>query len=195
VDELLRMRRLASRLLLLASTDSPGFLHRAPVDVAEFLAETLRRWGQTPRCWSLGALPEASVDADQDRLSAAIDALIENAVRHTSPGDRIELAARLDGENVILAVTDCGAGIPAAEIGRIFGRFTRVDAGRSRQTGGFGLGLAVVKAIAEAHDGSVRVKSTVGHGSTFEILLPTSTARATSKRAPDRQPTPKTAEG
>ena len=194
VDELQRMRRLASRLLLLASTDTPGFLRLAPVDVGDFLAETLRRWSQTPRRWSLGALPEASVNADQDRLTVAIDALIENAVRHTGTGDRIELAARLDGENVILAVTDSGAGIPAAETDRIFGRFTRVDAGRSRQTGGFGLGLAVVKAITEAHGGSVRVKSTVGHGSTFEILLPTSTARAIPERAPDRQPTPKTAE-
>jgi len=191
VDELLRMRRLASRLLLLASTDTPGFLCRAPVDVAEFLAETLRRWSQTPRRWSLGTLPEASVDADQDRLTAAIDALIENAVRHTGTGDRIELAARLDGRNVILAVTDSGAGIPPAEIGRIFGRFTRVDAGRSRQTGGFGLGLAVVKAIAEAHGGSVRAQSTVGQGSTFEILLPASTARAIPKRAAGRRPTPK----
>ncbi len=195
VDELQRMRRLASRLLLLASTDTPGFLRLAPVDVGDFLAETLRRWSQTPRRWSLGALPEASVNADQDRLTVAIDALIENAVRHTGTGDRIELAARLDGENVILAVTDSGAGIPAAEIGRIFGRFTRVDAGRSRQSGGFGLGLAVVKAITEAHGGSVRVQSTVGHGSTFELLLPASTARGIPERAPDRQPTPKAAEG
>jgi signal transduction histidine kinase len=191
VDELLRMRRLASRLLLLASTDNPGFLCRAPVDVAGFLAETLRRWSQTPRRWSLGDLAEAVVDADQDRLTVAIDALIENAVRHTGTGGRIELAARLDGENVILAVTDCGAGIPVAEIDRIFGRFTRVDAGRSRETGGFGLGLALVKAITEAHGGSVRVQSTVGHGSTFELLLPASTARASPRRAPDRRPTPK----
>ena len=96
VDELQRMRRLANRLLLLASTDTPGFLRLAPVDVAEFLAETLRRWSQTPRRWSLGDLAEAVVDADQDRLTVAIDALIENAVRHTSPGGRIELAARVN---------------------------------------------------------------------------------------------------
>ena len=187
VDELQRMRRLASRLLLLASTDTPGFLRLAPVDVAEFLAETLRRWSQTPRRWSLGNLVEAVVDADQDRLTVAIDALIENAVRHTSPGGRIELAARASDGNVILAVTDSGTGIPASEIGRIFGRFTRVDAGRSRQSGGFGLGLAVVKAIAEAHGGSVHVHSTMGHGSVFELLLPATVARTTSRRANGRQ--------
>jgi signal transduction histidine kinase len=178
VDELLRMRRLASRMLLLAATDSPDFLHLKPVDAAEFLVETLYRWSQTPRRWSLGTVPVASVQADEDRLTLALDALIENAVNHTDPDGRIELSARHEGEKVIFAVTDAGSGIPAAEVGRIFGRFTRVDTGRSRQTGGFGLGLAVVKAIAEAHRGSVQVQSTVGKGSVFELILPASTARS-----------------
>ena len=172
VDELLRMRRLASRMMLLAATDSPDFLRVAPVDVADFLMETLHRWSQTRRRWSLGPLAEASVPADEDRLTLALDALIENAVDHTGPDGRIELSARRDGGNVILAVTDSGPGIPAAEVGRIFGRFTRVDPGRSREAGGFGLGLAVVKAIAEAHRGSVQVRSTLGHGSVFELILP-----------------------
>jgi signal transduction histidine kinase len=177
VDELLRMRRLANRLMLLAATDSPDFLRLVPVDAAELVVETLDRWRQTPRRWSLGALTEASMQADGDRLTLALDALIENAIDHTDPGGHIELSARHEGEQVILAVTDSGSGIPAAEVGRIFGRFTRVDTGRSRQTGGFGLGLAVVKAIAEAHHGSVHVQSTVGQGSVFELLLPASTAR------------------
>jgi two-component system OmpR family sensor kinase len=181
VDELLRMRRLASRMMLLAATDTPDFLHPTPVDAAAFLMETLHRWSQTPRRWSLGALTEASVQADEDRLTLALDALIENAIDHTGPDDRIELSARQEGDNVILAVTDSGSGIPAAEVGRIFDRFTRVDSGRSRQTGGFGLGLAVVRAIAEAHQGSVRVQSTVGQGSVFELLLPVSTARAVAE--------------
>ena len=177
VDELLRMRRLANRLMLLAATDSPDFLRLAPVDAAELVVETLHRWGQTPRRWSLGALAEARVQADGDRLTLALDALIENAIDHTDPDGHIELSARREGEKVILAVTDSGSGIPAAEVGRIFGRFTRVDTGRSRETGGFGLGLAVVKAIAEAHHGSVHVQSTVGQGSVFELLLPASPAR------------------
>src|ERR1017187_451200 len=177
VDELLRMRRLANRLMLLAATDSPDFLRLAPVDAAGLVVETLYRWGQTPRRWSLGPLTEASVQADGDRLTLALDALIENAIDHTDVDGHIELSARRDGEKVILAVTDSGSGIPAAEVGRIFGRFTRVDTGRNRETGGFGLGLAVVKAIAEAHQGSVHVQSTVGQGSVFELLLPASPAR------------------
>ena len=174
VDELLRMRRLASRMMLLAATDGPDFLHLTHVNVADFLMETVHRWSQTPRRWSLGTLTEAAVQADEDRLTLAVDALIENAIDHTDSDGRIELSARCDGDDVVIAVTDSGSGIPANEVARIFGRFTRVDQGRSRKTGGFGLGLAVVKAIAEAHSGSVRVESTVGKGSVFELRMPAS---------------------
>jgi signal transduction histidine kinase len=187
VDELHRMRRLASRMMLLAATDGPDFLHLTQVDVAEFLMETLKRWSQTPRRWTLGRVTESSIQADHDRLTLALDALIENAVDHTEAGGRIELSARNDAESVIIAVIDSGSGIPPAEIGRIFGRFTRVDQGRSRETGGFGLGLAVVKAIAEAHSGSVRVQSTVGEGSTFQLILPASAAPSTLEASLDRR--------
>ncbi len=189
VDELLRMRRLANRLVLLASTDSPDFLHPAPVDAAELVMETLQRWSRTPRRWSIGALTEAAVQADQDRLTLALDALIENAVSHTDPDGRIELSARREGEQIIFIVRDWGSGIPADEIGQIFDRFTRVGKGRSRETGGFGLGLAVVKAIAEAHHGSVTVRSTVGKGSAFELHLPAAAVGTGLTPPLDRQAT------
>ena len=174
-------------MMLLAATDGPDFLHLTPVNVADFLMETLLRWSQTPRRWALGTLEEATVQADEDRLTLALDALIENAIDHTDAGGGIELSARNEGDTVILAVADSGSGIPANEVGRIFGRFTRVDQGRNRKAGGFGLGLAVVKAIAEAHDGSVRVRSTVGKGSVFELLLPASAAMPGPEMPPDRQ--------
>lgn len=191
VDELLRMRRLANRLMLLASTDSPDFLRLAPVDAAGLVVETLHRWSQTPRRWSLGPLAAGGVQADGDRLTLALDALIENAVEHTDLDGQIELSARHEGENVILAVSDSGSGIPPAEMGRIFGRFTRVDTGRNRETGGFGLGLAVVKAIAEAHQGSVQVRSTMGQGSVFELLLPAVPAQPGPALLLDRQAMPR----
>jgi signal transduction histidine kinase len=190
VEELLRMRRLTTRLLLLAATDGPDFLRLVPVDVAALLLETLHRWSHAPRQWSLGALAEASVQGDGDRLTLALDALIENAVDHTGVNGRIELSARRDGGTVILAVTDSGSGIPPAEIARIFSRFSRIDAGRSRAVGGFGLGLPVVKAIAEAHHGSVYVRSTPGQGSAFELRLPASPTPATPRQRPDQRPVP-----
>ncbi len=127
VDELLRMRRLTSRLLLLASTDGPASLRLATVDVEEIVVETLRRWSHLPRQWALGTLEEAWVQGDADRLTLALDALIENAVDHTQTDGRIELSARRDGDTVVIAVADEGSGIPATEIDRIFSRFSRVD--------------------------------------------------------------------
>jgi len=188
VDELLRMRRLANRLVLLASTDGPDFLHPAPVDAAELVMEILQRWSQTPRKWSLNIWADAHVQADRDRLTLALDALIENAVDHTEPADQIELSVRHEGQEIVLAVKDSGAGIPAAEIPQIFERFTRVGSGRSRETGGFGLGLAVVKAIAGAHQGRVQVFSTEGQGSEFELFLPASARSAALTPPSERQP-------
>jgi signal transduction histidine kinase len=186
VEELLRMRRLTSRLLLLASTDSPGFLHLADVDAENMVAQTLARWSHVPRRWTVGAMEETWLRGDADRLTLAIDALIENAVDHTGEGDQIELSARRDGGFVVLAVADRGSGIPAAEIDRIFSRFSRIDSGRNRSTGGFGLGLAIVQAIAMAHKGSVTARSTVGRGSVFELRLPASLVTADSPAAADR---------
>ena len=171
-DELMRLRRLATRMLLLASAEGPDFLHLTPVAVESVVVDALDRWGHTPRRWRLGPLAEATVLGDSDRLAVALDALLENAVAHTAAGDRIEVSAHLEDSHAVLTVADSGSGIADADLARIFQRFARAEPHRSRQTGGLGLGLAIVQAIAEAHGGSVRVHSTLGHGSTFEILLP-----------------------
>jgi signal transduction histidine kinase len=176
IGELGRLRGLASRLLLLASADSPGFLDLALVPVDSVVIDALDRWGYTPRRWRLGEVTEATVLGDCDRLGVALDALLENAVAHTGTDDRIELSARLEDGQVVLAVTDSGCGISEADLERIFGRFARAKPYRSREAGGFGLGLPTVQAITEAHHGSVRARSTLGGGSTFEMLVPVSSA-------------------
>jgi signal transduction histidine kinase len=177
ISELGRLRRLSSRLLLLASAGSPGFLNVAPVGVDSIVIDALGRWGYTPRRWRLGEVDEATVSGDRDRLAVALDALLENAIAHTDKDDRIELSARVEEGQVILAVADSGCGIPEADLERIFGRFSRATPYRSREVGGFGLGLPTAAAIAEAHHGSVRVNSTVGKGSTFELLIPAGPAK------------------
>jgi signal transduction histidine kinase len=170
--ELARLRRLTHRLLLLASVGTPDFLHLAPVAADALVLDALERWGSVPRRWRLGEVAEATVLGDADRLVAALDALLENAVAHTEPADFIEVTVATRGTNVVLAVTDSGSGIPAEELERIFGRFTRAEPYRSREAGGFGLGLAIVRAITEAHHGSVGVRSVSGQGSTFEMVIP-----------------------
>ena len=187
-DELMRLRRLSTRMLLLASAEGPDFLHLTPVPVESVVVDALDRWGHTPRHWRLGPVAETTVLGDRDRLAVALDALLENAVAYTSPGDRIEVGARVEGEAVALAVTDSGCGIQDADLQRIFKRFARAEPHRSRPSGGLGLGLAIVQAIAEAHGGSVRVQSTFGHGSQFEVLLPLAPAIAAA--APPAQVSP-----
>jgi signal transduction histidine kinase len=172
VDELRRLHRLADRLLLLASSADPDFLTRTPTAVERLLAEVRDRWARSQRRWVLDNGAAATVLADPDRLGTALDALIENAVKQTGPGDEIRLSGRLEGDRVVLAVADSGPGIDPDRLELIFDRFTRLDVGRSRDRGGVGLGLAIVKAIAEAHGGSVQVRSALGQGSVFEILLP-----------------------
>jgi signal transduction histidine kinase len=183
IGELGRLRKLAARLLLLASADSPGFLNKAPVAVDSVVMEALDRWGYTPRRWRLGEVAEVTVQGDRDRLAVALDALLENAVAHTETDDFIELSARIEDGSAVFAVTDSGCGIPETDLERIFSRFSRATPYRSREVGGFGLGLPTVQAIAEAHHGSVRVRSAVGHGSTFELLIP-------AAQAPDRPDSP-----
>src|SRR5205085_4050887 len=134
--------------------------------------DAVRRWTATPRRWVLESTEEATVLADGDRLAVALDALIENAVNHTQEAATINVGVRRRGADAIVSVRDTGTGIPPTDLPFIFHRFARADAGRSRHTGGFGLGLPIVKAICEAHGGTVSVRSIEGEGTTFEISLP-----------------------
>jgi len=147
-------------------------LQVAPVATDALVLGALERWGHIPRHWRLGEAAEATVPGDADRLIVALDALLENAVAHTEPGDRIEVSVGLDEDSAVISVTDSGCGIPQTDLDRIFGRFSRAEPYRSRDAGGFGLGLPIVQAIAEAHRGSVRVHSSSGQGSTFEMVIP-----------------------
>jgi signal transduction histidine kinase len=194
-EELLRLRRLASRLLLLASADGPDFLRAAPVGMDELILDAIDRWAHSPRRWTLGEVAPLIVQGDRDSLVLALDALIENAVHHTAADGRIELGVRREGTAVVVAVADSGSGVPASEAERIFDRFARIDMARSRATGGFGLGLAIVKAIAEAHRGSVRVRSDAGLGSVFELVLPELAAEVAPGRAPYPEGVPSAAAG
>jgi signal transduction histidine kinase len=179
IDELLRLRRLADRLLLLAGSEDPDFLHLGTIDIESLIVDAVRRWTATPRRWLLETTDEATVLADGERLAVALDALIENAVEHTQEADTIEIGLRRRGAEAIVSVRDTGSGIPPADLPLIFHRFARADAGRSRHTGGFGLGLPIVRAICEAHGGTVSVTSYEGKGSIFEISLPVQPVRET----------------
>jgi signal transduction histidine kinase len=185
VDELQRLRRLADRLLLLATSEDPDFLTRAPIEVEQLLHATLQRWAPVDRRWRLGPTEPATVVADADRLELAVDALVENAVKHTGPDDEIRLGIRRQGGLVAIEVADAGAGMPPDRLTAVFQRFARLDHARSRDLGGVGLGLAIVKAIAQAHGGTVTARSTPGQGSAFELVLPLEPAPGPVGARPD----------
>jgi signal transduction histidine kinase len=168
LGELSRLRRISERLLVIAAAGDPDFLSPETVALDGFIIELLRRWRPTAdRHWQLGKLDKVIVHADRERLGLAMDALLENAVRHTSQGDVIKLSLTASAD-VRLTVTDTGSGIPAELLPDVFERFIG-DGGHPRGTG---LGLALVRAVARAHGGEVLVRSSPGGGSDFEVLLP-----------------------
>ncbi len=115
---------------------------------------------------------ECRAVVDPRRIRQVVTNLVDNAVRHSSRGDSVEVTLALDGTDAVITVADTGEGIPSADLDRIFERMYRVDASRTRATGGSGLGLAIVSKIVEAHQGTVSVESTLGVGSTFTVRLP-----------------------
>jgi signal transduction histidine kinase len=173
LDELSRIDAIIGRLLLLASADQPDFVQPAEVDLEPFLEDLFMRWSEVARrAWRLGPLAPGQLLVDPERLRAALDALLENAVKFTRERDAIELRAIGDGQGrVRIEVDDEGPGINEGALERIFDRFARADAARTRSAGGVGLGLAIVDAIAKSHGGRCTAHRT-GHGSTFALRLP-----------------------
>jgi signal transduction histidine kinase len=179
LDELGRMEAIVARLLVLAVADEPDFLQPAQIELEPLLEDVFMRWSElAPRVWRLGALATGRLLVDADRLRAALDALLENAVKYSSPGAAIELRAEArEGGEVWIEVEDEGCGVPPEALSRIFDRFGRADSARTRAAGGVGLGLAITDAIAKAHSGGCSVSSTHA-GSTFALCLPNFTPAA-----------------
>jgi thiol-disulfide isomerase/thioredoxin/anti-sigma regulatory factor (Ser/Thr protein kinase) len=187
VGELTRLKSLSERLLLIAASEDPEFLCPTPVDLDAFLLEALQRWQPVARrLWTTGDLEEAVVVADQDRLALAVDALLENAVQHTGPGDTIRVSVRCDGEAgaACLSVEDSGDGIPPADLEHVFERFWTGPPGSGPR--GTGLGLTLVRAVAAGHGGEVRAHSSPGAGSRFELVLPATATAEPDRPQPDR---------
>jgi two-component system, OmpR family, sensor kinase len=172
MDELDRMARIVNDLLVLAKAERPDFLVTEPTELSDLTTEILanaRRLGD--RRWTLESQAAGAIDVDPQRLKQAMLNLARNAVEHTEPGAVIGIGSAWGSDGARLWVRDTGSGIDADEQRRIFDRFSRGRDGRRRSEGA-GLGLAIVRAIAAAHGGTVGVTSTRGVGSTFTLRLP-----------------------
>jgi signal transduction histidine kinase len=114
---------------------------------------------------------------DPDRIEEALGILVDNACKYTPDKGRIAVTTRRHRDRVVVDVADTGVGIPSEDLASIFDRFYRSDVSRSKETGGFGLGLAIAKHIVDASGGSLTVRSIVGKGTTFEVTLPRQKAK------------------
>jgi signal transduction histidine kinase len=171
--EIERMQRLVDDLLLLANADEGDRVALQPIEFEPFMIELVHALRPTAdRRFQLGPLPSGTLIADPDRTAQVIRNLARNAVQHTAPGGLVRLVALARDDQLEIAVEDDGAGIPPAERERVFDRFHRADRSRARTEGGAGLGLAIAKAIVEAHGGTIRAQQAASGGARVAFVLP-----------------------
>ncbi|MGH7711838.1 MAG: sensor histidine kinase, partial [Gemmatimonadaceae bacterium] len=172
-----RMQRLVDDLLDLSRIESGGWRPApAPTDLRDVVSDVFaaaREKAAAAKVRLGSHVPDdgAAPYADATALRQIVGNLVDNAVRHTTDGEVI-VTARRDTNGVTVLVRDTGDGIAPEHLPRIFERFYRVDAARSRAEGGTGLGLAIVKHLVEAHAGNVAAESTVGVGTTISAFFP-----------------------
>jgi signal transduction histidine kinase len=198
-DELDRMSRYVSDLLVLAQAEQPDFLVPEAIDLGELavdLRNRVRAIGE--RAWVLDAAPAVgtvTVTADRDRLVQAVVNLATNAVQHTEDGAEIGVGAHFAAGRARLWVRDSGPGIDPAIARTLFDRTSRSANSRARRPEGTGIGLSIVEAIARAHGGSVAVEPSAATGATFVITLPHAETTGWSPPRPSPPPPPPTTVG
>jgi two-component system OmpR family sensor kinase len=169
-----RMGVLVEDLLLLARLDQRRPLDLQPVDVVQIATEVAADAAVVNRLRSFNveASTSAVVRGDALRLRQVVINLVQNAIVHTPPEAPISVRVRVEEHLAVIEVADEGPGIAPGHLARLFERFYRADSSRARETGGSGLGLSIVAAIAEAHGGRAAVTSEIAKGSTFRVELP-----------------------
>jgi signal transduction histidine kinase/ActR/RegA family two-component response regulator len=188
VDDLLDVSRIAGGKIELS---------RTPFEVGELVREALElvrplidKHGHTV---DVDVEPGLAIDGDRDRLVQVVSNLLNNAAKYTPPGGSIEVAAAGTGDDVVLRVTDTGAGISPELLPRVFDLFVQGERTLDRTTGGLGLGLAIVQSLVTLHGGTVKVESGgEGKGATFTVTLPAPATTAPAEQAPAAPHTPPT---
>ncbi|MFB9838841.1 sensor histidine kinase [Actinoallomurus acaciae] len=177
LEEALLLQRIIDDLQDLAMADA-GRLRLCPEDVrlhdvlAQVAAAHRARSDEAGVTLTVRADDDVDVHADPVRLRQAVGNLVSNALRHTPPGGTITVHGRRDGQWISIDVTDTGTGIDPSDLPHVFDRFWRAEKSRTRQAGGSGLGLPIVRKLAEAHGGTVTAASEPGRGSAFTVRLP-----------------------
>lgn len=177
LEEIDKLQKIIDSLLLLAQMDSQNIKFSfKEIQLDEILLEAFEEIATLAKKKSLSLIlkrvDQVGIKGDETLIKRLFVNLIDNAIKYTQEGGKVEIALKKEGDSVRFTVEDTGIGIPPNKTPYIFDRFYRVDKARSRETGGCGLGLALAKWIAETHKGKIEVKSKVGEGSTFIVFLP-----------------------
>ena len=173
LQELDRVSKLAERMLVLAAVEDPDFLVPIETGIDTIIIEAAQRWhAAADRRWRIDCVEEYRITTDVTRLMMAIDALVENAIAHTSDGDDITLGGRIEGDTASFVVGDSGRGMPAAEVDALIACLRDGRRSRPRRPGGTGLGLQIARAVVEAHGGWLSLTSEPDKGSTFGLHVP-----------------------
>jgi signal transduction histidine kinase len=178
LDNCRHLVRLLNNLLDLARSDVGRLaIQPQPTEVAPLVEDVVRTMRAQTEASNQSLREDVPpglplIDVEPDRIRQILVNLLTNAHEYSPEGASIAVAARPVGAEVEISVSDNGQGIPEDQIGRIFDRFTRGDAGLTQRVGGTGLGLAISKSLVELHGGGITVESTVGVGSTFRVRLP-----------------------
>jgi PAS domain S-box-containing protein len=172
-----RLLRLVGDLLVLSRIESGKmameFGSADLADIAERATEEMRPYAERKHIeLTLSATAVPGFSGDPTRLAQLLGNLISNALKFTPDGGKVEVRLGVEGDQAVIAVTDTGIGIPAADRERIFERFFRTECATRQAIPGTGLGLTITKAIVEAHHGTIAVESEEGRGTTFRIYLP-----------------------
>jgi signal transduction histidine kinase len=171
------LNRLVGDLLTLARADAGSLeLNARPVDFRALVSDVhddLSRIAEANGITSEVSLNgPVTVQGDEGRLRQLLLILLDNALKYTDPGGRVDIALARDDNRARLVVSDTGIGIPAEDLPHIFERFYRVDRAREHESGGTGLGLSIAQWIVQAHHGNIKVDSDVGRGTRFQIDIP-----------------------
>jgi len=172
-----RLRHLSKDLIVLARIEDPeAEMMRSNVPVKELaetvVAELIPIAKDRHIELDVDAIPDIEMYGHHESILEIFNNLIENAVKYSEPNGKVKVTVNQEEQDLIITVSDNGVGIPPDSISNIFDRFYRVDKSRSRDVGGSGLGLSIVKAAVERHSGDISVESEQGKGTTFRVTLP-----------------------
>ncbi len=177
VGEVERLTRILEDLLILSRAESK-LPERNVFPLNPLIQEVVERY--QPQAEKAGVATSAPLsaplmaNANRDQIEQVLINLLDNAIKYTPKGGKVEIRAEASGDLLTVSISDTGIGIMSQDLSRVFERFYRVDKARSRQSGGTGLGLSIVKHIVETHGGSVTVHSEYGRGTAFTFTLPRS---------------------